>query len=69
MIGTLKDQRSMLKELWVSRKGQLEQRFQFNLFKQDAEKVWSPLTVTDDISEKFPLEDRHRFKFRQSLKG
>ena len=41
MIGTLKDQRNMLKDLWVSRKGQLEQRFQFNLFKQDAEKVRS----------------------------
>ena len=39
MIGTLKEQRQMLKELWVSRKGQLEQRFQFNVFKQDTEKV------------------------------
>ena len=39
MIGTLKEQRQMLKELWVTRKGQLEQRFQFNVFKQDTEKV------------------------------
>lgn len=40
MIGTLKEQRQLLKELWVSRKGQLEQRFQFNVFKQDTEKVF-----------------------------
>ncbi|XP_057304422.1 triple functional domain protein-like isoform X4 [Hydractinia symbiolongicarpus] len=39
MIGTLTDQRTFLKELWISRKGQLEQRFQFNVFKQDAEKM------------------------------
>ena len=53
MIGTLKDQRSMLKELWVSRKGQLEQRFQFNLFKQDAEKVWSLLLLLTTLLKIF----------------
>ena len=39
MIGTLQDQRTTLKDLWVSRKVQLDQRFQFNVFMQDAEKV------------------------------
>ena len=39
MMDTLLGQRDTLKELWQSRKGRLEQCFQFNIFKQDAEKV------------------------------
>lgn len=50
MIGTLQDQRTMLKDLWISRKGQLEQRFQFNIFKQDAEKVSSTYLIFYDIN-------------------
>ncbi len=39
MMETLINQRTTLKELWQGRKIRLEQCLQFNIFKQDAEKV------------------------------
>ncbi|XP_065656254.1 triple functional domain protein isoform X8 [Hydra vulgaris] len=41
VLGELKDKIVLLKDLWINRRTQLEQRFQFNLFKQDAEKMLS----------------------------
>ena len=39
MIGTLQDQRATLKDLWMNRRNQLEQSYQFNVLTEDAEKM------------------------------